>query len=209
MPRQTNLIGFLFVMLLVVYVMPWLVNPGVALTGNAIDLAAWATLHPQPIDKPSPMLTALLLRLPLVLITWSAAFYVGSQRLPHLTWRFASGTLLVLILVIANFPPIEFFTSEPENANYQQQAVLFALALAGSIIGLSGVLKRISPYLVGFSLLGIIPCAVLGVLQARDLMIGFSMPVSLGIGAFGTVGVALLMGLIILQSGRLSSRPDY
>ncbi|MFN8529394.1 MAG: hypothetical protein U0670_12340 [Anaerolineae bacterium] len=55
---------------LIGYFSAWVVNPGVALTLHAFDLAEWASLH--PVVRAEPMLiTTLLLRLPLLCFAYS------------------------------------------------------------------------------------------------------------------------------------------
>ena len=170
------------------YVLPWLINPGVGLTSNAYDLAEWASLHPEVRNQSPSLLTSLLLRLPLVIFALMVALHIGITPKKHL-----AGIGLFLLLAVASLPPLEFLTVARNDPNYQQQFVLFLGALILGGVAISGLFNRwywIEILTLGFVGIG---ASIWGLMQARHLMIGFSMPVAVGLGSVGTC----LMFLII------------
>jgi len=113
--------------------------------------------------------------------------------------RFSRAWWGALTIVIAGFiallPPLEFFTIFRDDPNYGQQWRLALLALAGSLIGLSGIVNRPRwPLFAGLALAG---CAAIigGVAGALDLMRGLGLPVTIGVGAGTTLGAFALLGL--------------
>ena len=181
--------GFWILILLaiVMYILPWVINPGTSLTFGAYDLAEWTSLHPDV--RNSDMLTALWLRVPLVCLTLIVAF--NSKATFSIHWWLS--TALAGLLILTALPPFEFLTEARNDPNYQQQFVLFLLAAIGSLMGLSGAARRFHPSVVMFAAIMGIITGSMGVMQARNLMIGFSMPVALGWGMFGFSGVLLVL----------------
>ncbi|MCU0513679.1 MAG: hypothetical protein MUE40_14060 [Anaerolineae bacterium] len=59
--------GLLVPAALLAYLLPWVVNPGAALTPGAYDLAEWVSLTPMARGQSPVLLTPLLLRLPLLI----------------------------------------------------------------------------------------------------------------------------------------------
>ena len=103
--------------MLLFYLFPWVVNPGVSLSLGGYDLAEWASLHPAVRDATPALFTSLLLRLPLACLALLIAFTAQRRLLP---------VLIVLIAALGLLPPPEFIkaTNDP---NYRQQ-VDFSLA---------------------------------------------------------------------------------
>lgn len=172
------------------YSIPWLINPGVGLTANAYDLAEWASLHPEVRNQTPELLTSLLLRLPLVIFACLIALNTGQSRRQRVTML-----VFFLLITLASFPPLEFLTVARNDQNYQQQFLLFLGALILGFVGLAGVLRRW--HWIGIVVLAIVGvvASVAGLMQARHLMIGFSMPVAVGLGGIGTSILFLLIAL--------------
>ncbi len=103
------------------YCLPWIHNPGTSLSLNAYDLAEWATLHPSVRTSTPPLITSLLLRLPLLCL--ALAIVVNSLQ--------SNGIKLMLICItaVALLPPLEFFGSAFEDINYRQQFILAMITL--------------------------------------------------------------------------------
>lgn len=182
---------------LAAYVIPWVVNPGMGLTLGAYDLAEWASLHPEVRNASPALLTSLLLRLPLMCLAVIIGFASPTPALRTSGWYLMLA--LLLFLVASSLPPLEFFTEARGDTNYQQQFWLTLGALVGGIFGLTGVLPKLQAYVVMFfSLFGAFT-GLAGLLEARRLMIGFSMPVSVGIGP---VALMLVLGVMFIMVWR-------
>ncbi|GAB4530640.1 MAG: hypothetical protein OHK0046_51320 [Anaerolineae bacterium] len=168
------------------YILPWVTHPGSSLTLGALDLAEWTSLHPEERFFSPALQTPLLLRLPLLFITIMLSF--ARPR-----WFSAVGCLL---LVMTALPPLDFFVEARGDANYRQQFVLAVAAIAGAGLGLSGWLARWRAWIVALSGIAAAVTGILGLLQARDYLIGFSMPVALGWGVavmvIGVLGYAVM-----------------
>lgn len=182
-------IGLIF-LALGFYVLPWLINPAVGLTANAYDLAEWASLHPEVRNQTPSLLTSLLLRVPLVIFGLMIALNIGVNRKKHLTW-----ISLFLLVAVASFPPLEFLTVARSDPNYQQQFMLFLSTLIIGGVAISGMFNRW--HWLGLVILGALGIGVSawGLMQTRHLMIGFSMPVAVGLGGIGTSLMFLLISL--------------
>jgi hypothetical protein len=193
--QNHNLIGVYsgIIFLILLYMLPWLTNPGVGLSVNAYDLAEWTTLHPRSANQPPPMETAILLRVPLLILAWMSAqvLIIGSPR--QIRWWLGVG--FTGVLCVALMPPIEFFTSEPDNANFQQQFMLFLASIAGLFLSISGIIRRFRysiALLLSLSAAGI---GFWGMMRARDLMIGFSLPVDVAPAAIIFPLLCIVFGL--------------
>jgi hypothetical protein len=172
---------------------PWLGAGGAGLTFGAYDLAEWASLHPLAAASSPSLLASLLLRMPLVILVWIVV--INRPTLLTVGWWLAA--LLVIIVTLFSLPPVEFFTEALENPNYRQQFILATAALAGGVIGLSGLLSPFRPYLtMVLGLLGIAAC-ISGLFRAYTFMQGFEMSIALGAGFMGT---CLVFMTIIIQS---------
>lgn len=175
----------LFALLIVAYLQPWIINGSAALNLTAYDLAEWASLHPAASAQSPPLLTSLLLRLPLA----CAGIWLAWYR-PHTSAvRILVGGIVALI-AIGLLPPPEFL-GQRDNPNYQQQAGLAALMLTASLIGLfaGGRVKPIIRTGVSVSMLvGGLVAALGGLSLAVQWMGEFQLPAVIGSGA-------IMMGL--------------
>ena len=108
------------------YVLPWAVSSSAPMMLNAYDLAEWTSLHPAQRQTTPPLLTPLLLRAQLVIL--SLTFALTASRRP---WRLISAGAVV-VLALAQLPPFEY-VYDIANLNYRQQ---FVLALASLLAGL-------------------------------------------------------------------------
>ncbi|TVR22237.1 MAG: hypothetical protein EA396_06100 [Anaerolineaceae bacterium] len=187
------------------YTLTWVNTPPVALSFNAYDLAEWVTLHPVAENTSHPMQTALMLRLALVLLIWMLALHVRYNFNANGRGRWA-GYAVLLALLAAIFPPLEILT-EPQNTNYQQQAILFSAAVLGTMVALSGWFMRYTRWLINLIGVGAIVCSFAGLLAARNLLIGFSMPVIFGWGGFLfvlAVGMSMAINTLTRSSDPVS-----
>jgi len=170
-------------LMLVLYLLPWLVNPSVSLSPNGYDLAEWASLHPAVREATPALLTSLLLRLPLACLALLIAFTTRRGLLP---------ALIVLIAAAALLPPPEFVKAL-DDPNYRQQAALALFTLIGGAVGFSGQLPRARHWIaVGISLIGALASGI-GLLQSYELMRGFNLPTQIGMG-----GVLLALMFVLV-----------
>ncbi|MGQ9908843.1 MAG: hypothetical protein ACUVS2_08415 [Candidatus Flexifilum sp.] len=195
----------IFILFVFGYVQPWVINGSAALNLNGYDLAEWTSLHPAAQGQTPPLLTALLLRLPLVCaVLWFVWHrpYAGQMRL--------AAAAILIVTAISLLPPIEF-VSQRDNPNYQQQAGLAALTLALGLAGLSITAQRGSR----IRMIGGIGALVIGIgagwgglLQAAEWMRAFRLPALIGGGALLMLlasGAAAGAGLLSLLYPRSSS----
>ena len=167
-------------LMLLLYLLPWLINPSAALSPNAYDLAEWTSLHPAVRDAAIPLLPTALLRLPLACLALLVAFTARRSLL---------SALVVLLLAVSVLRP-EFFTALGDP-NYRQQAALAVVALVGGAVGLSGTLRRWHRWITaGIALAGAAACVV-GLAQGYELMRGFNLPAVIGLG-----GVTLALAFV-------------
>jgi len=168
----------LFALTLLGYFLPFVINPGGGLTLHALDLAEWTTLHPLVRAETPLLLTALLLRLPLlcagIMITLQA-------RSSPDKWSRRIGWLCAGSVVLGLLPPLDFVT-QLNNINYQQQ---FVLALVGLMsLGISIFARRQSVLFTLTVIAGVtgITGGIIGWLRAATLLRNFGIPTSLGAG---------------------------
>jgi len=157
---------------LLAYVLPWVHNPGQALTLGAYDLAEWLSLHPGVRFQSPPLLASALIRLHLVLLSGLIVLWM-----PRRLWVWTLG--FVVLLVLAQLPPAEF-VSQREDMNYQQQLGLAVLTLI--LCGGLAVWSRRTLATLMLGVVGIGVC-VWGVIQAREFMQVFHLPAWMGLGA--------------------------
>lgn len=173
----------------IVYLLPWVSNPGVGLTFSGYDLAEWSSLHPAV--RADGLTTSLWLRLPPVLFVLSFVLLASPRRFSAEWW---SVCLVIVLGTVALLPPLEFFTVFRGDPNYQQQAQLALITLIGGLIALSGLLSRATAYfLIASGLIGIVVSGM-GMTQGLRLMTDLSLPTTGGIGGFAT---AAAFGLLI------------
>ncbi len=119
----------LLLALLTGLLLPWLLAPNAGMTLNAYDLAEWASLHPaQRVSNP-PLLVPLLLRGQLLILCALAGLVARSLREKR------AAALVIVVLAVAQLPPIEF-VKDIGNLNYRQQA---GLALASLLLGMTAL----------------------------------------------------------------------
>ncbi|PJF20725.1 MAG: hypothetical protein CUN56_14715, partial [Phototrophicales bacterium] len=130
MKQHRTLIIYLFITLcLFGYVVPWVIAPASSLTLGAYDLAEWTTLHPSQTITAPPLSIAFILRLQLVIITLLVGLNAMTDRLRLLS------TVLIILLSIAQLPPLDFLTTSSGNINYQQQFIFATISLfAGYVL---------------------------------------------------------------------------
>jgi hypothetical protein len=187
-------------LILLLYSLPWVVNPGVSLTFGGYDLAEWASLHHAARAESPPLLTSFLLRLPLAL----AAALIGLSGKGQGETRLFS-LAAILLIAVALLPPLEF-TQAPDDPNYRQEALVAGIALIGGLagIGISARTPRFAPLVS--AVIGIVGAGavIAGLNSAYGLLRGFELPVGLGIGGLGLAGVFAAAGAINLWSYRRS-----
>jgi hypothetical protein len=191
--RSSALLIVLLFAALVAYCLPWVINPGVSLSLGAYDLAEWSSLHPAVRSGNPMLLTALLLRLPLVGI----ALLISIGAFPRSpTFRL----FLSLLIGTALLPPLEFFTQATDDPNYRQQFVLAPITIIGSIGCLS--LKHTAMAKVMFIGIAVatILSSLIGLSQTYELMNNYSLPTQLGIGG---VGFIVVVGGIVFAALKL------
>lgn len=193
-------------LLLFTYSLPWMVNPGSGLTVNAYDLAEWVSLSPAVRAQPL-LYTALFLRLPLVLITWSIALAAPQ---PNFRGMWLSHAVACFLMVSAQLPPLEFLT-QPNDPNYQQQFGLACFSLAGASLSISGRLKAVRFWLIQvFAIVATVTLA-LGYEQAARTIQSFHLPGGIGLGFMGMLGLWSLWviagGLWLVTRSRAAITP--
>lgn len=179
---------------LIAYLLPWIVNPSIGLTFGGYDLAEWSSLHPSV--RAAGLTTSLLLRLPPVLFVLMFALLAGNRRFSAEWWGVG---IIVGLVAVASLPPLEFFTIFRDDPNYQQQTQLAVITLAGGIIALSGLLKRVIWPLL--AVMGIVGAGVsgAGMTQGYRLMTDLHLPTTLGIGGFATAAAFSLLTALALS----------
>lgn len=125
--RPSALLYVLLVGGLAGYLLPWIVAQTAPMTLNAYDLAEWMSLHPPQWHSNPPYAVPLMLRMQLVIVACLAGLLATSKKPRTLA------VVLIIILAIAQLPPLEFL-SNINNLNYRQQ---FLLAGAGLIVSLA------------------------------------------------------------------------
>ncbi len=197
--HQTNTyrVPVLLFVALLGYIMPWVTPPPTSLSLGAYDLAEWASLNPS-VQQTTPFLwAALALRIPLAALSLLIVIY-----LTHRNQRFLGFAALILA-VIALLPPLEFFTTYRNDANYLQQ---FILAMCTLVIGI--ILLRLQSgssikLIFIFSTLGCFSSGI-GLYQSQLLMNQFKLPVYIGWGGIITI---LSLGIIAALTITKQSSP--
>jgi hypothetical protein len=170
----------LFILLLSTYSLAWIVNSGASLSLNGYDLAEWTSVHPAAGGETPPLLTAVLLRLPLVCATLTFAFFL----VPNTRYRILGG-IVVALMGVALLPPFEFL-DDPGNWNYRQQLALAVLTIIGGACGLTGWLGELRHILgSATALVGVAACLI-GLSRAYSLMQGFNLHAQVGAGGLVT-----------------------
>jgi hypothetical protein len=192
--RIYALIALMFVM----YLLPWVANPAASLTMNGYELAEWTSLHPTAQNANQPLLTSLLLRLPLVCIALLAAFMSLIDQ-----WTSRIIPALIVLVVAAGLLPPELIQAT-DNPNSRQQGILALVTLVGGAIGLSGIFRRHRRWIAaGIAGIGA-AASLIGLAQGLDMMRSFAVPTEVGIGGIGLAAtfVIAVLGLVTNQTGQ-------
>jgi hypothetical protein len=189
--RNTRL-WLLFLLILTVYLLPWVVSPGVSLSPSGYDLAEWASIHPAAMSENPPLLTPLLLRLPLVSAALSLAYGLRLDNRNRVL-----GAAAVVLMSLALLPPFEI-VDDRENWNYRQQLLLAVAVLAGSPFGLTGWLGRFRRGISAVAAIMGLAASLFGLSRAFQWMQDFGLPASIGAG--GLLTAVLFVGLILAQT---------
>ncbi|MDQ7026038.1 MAG: hypothetical protein Q9P01_20190 [Anaerolineae bacterium] len=184
--QQNRILIIAFPLAIIAYLLPWAINTTTGLTLGGYDLAEWLSLHPA--THPSRIPT-LLLRGQLLILT---LIIVWTTKKPLFTNEWWLRCIIVGLLVIAQLPPPEFLAWTGDQ-NQRQQALLAILSLIGGIVGLTGILYRVRPYLlIVVIIIGLL--AVIYVLtQIQTRMQDFVLKATLGIG-----GISLIVVYVVL-----------
>lgn len=176
-------------LLLAAYAAPWLSGGSAALTYGGYDLAEWVSLHPEVRGGNPTLWAALLLRLPLTCIALLLALIPARARAQ---WSDVLRTAGIILLTIAQLPPLEFFTIAQGDVNYQQQ---FMLALATLILGIGALfapLGKARAILILLVALAGLACSIGGISEANRLMQSFNIAAAIGYGAIATPALFLI-----------------
>ncbi|MCL4247479.1 MAG: hypothetical protein KJ065_04975 [Anaerolineae bacterium] len=200
----------LFVLLAAYALLPWVTHPTAALTSNAYDLAEWASIFPAVRSDPL-LLTALLLRLPLVGVAWWVAGWnaksnvragYGSVRAGYIPPVLQG--LIVVVIAIALLPPFEFLTGGRGDPNYQQQALLAAAAFLGglAILWWRSRAHHDAPLriLVAVALVIGAGAGLWGIAQALNLWQNVGITASIGAGGIVFAAAALVAAWLTLRA---------
>lgn len=181
------------------YFLPWVINPSMSLTFGAYDLAEWTSLHPEVrFSEPALLLTLALRIQPLLLV---ALITLHTPQKNSLTWWVA--VLITLVTSAGLLPPVEFI-SNTTDSNYQQQFALSVTTFMIGFLGLSVDFKHFKPIIGFLTALGGIGTTAYALVGVQHYMIGFSMPVAIGIGGFGLI--LLYLAVIINNIKRGGSK---
>lgn len=183
----------IFALAIIAYLLPWTVNIGNSLTMGAYDFAEWVSKR--PFDDTSYN-TIFLLRGQLVLLTW---FIMLNSERPYFTIRWWGHLIIGVILVIAQFPPIEFIRNTGD-INQQQQAILTIVALISLPIGASGFLSRYRS--ISWLIIAVVGIAstIYALLNAINMMQAYQLPAQIGFGVILFIGNYIILGIIALQA---------
>ena len=188
-----------FLLLLAAYLLPWVSNPGVSLSPGGYDLAEWASIHPAAMAESPPLLTTLLLRLPLVCATAALTYSFLLNRTSRLL-----GAGAVALMSIALLPPFEF-VDDPGNWNYRQQLALAVITFGLAGFGLTGRLGQFRRWIsMGAAAMGV-ATALLGVSHALQWMQEFSLPTVLSLGGIVSAIMFAVLVLVQIQTGQRAS----
>jgi hypothetical protein len=194
-PARKTLQITAFILALVSYNLPLVFSVGAGLTFGGYDLAEWSSLHPIVRTSQPFMLTALLLRLPVVGLAWILA---GMPFIPRWARTFA-----IIGIGIALLPPLEFFTQYRDDPNYQQQMVLALLAVSALFPVWRIANASRTGHLIGWLVpLITLISLIIGCQQAHSYMQAFRLPVSIGGSVvLFTLSIATLGALNIIRRG--------
>lgn len=183
-------------LVIVGYILPWLSGSGAALSFHAYDLAEWTALMPASSAETPPLLTAFLLRLPLLCIGVISAVFSLHQR----GWARAAFIGVWLALAGANLPPFEFL-ARPDNPNYRQQAALAGLTLAaGGAVMLPFATRTIkTKWSVIIAAAAGAAAALIGLARGHALLSDYGLDLRGGVGGVSCAAGFILCALIYIR----------
>lgn len=181
---------------LVLYSLPWVVNPGASLTLNGYDLAEWTSLYPGIRSGSTPLLVTFALRSPLLWISVLIAFA------PRTKWWLRLFAVLAIVGVL--LPPPDFFSISFDDPNYQQMLLLAAAALMAGLAGIVYRGQRGRNTILFAAVVGIIIACAGGLATGLTLLGNFNLPLQVGPG-----GVGLILLSVIFAVGLIIKRGNY
>lgn len=187
-PSRTTWI--FFILALIAYISPWVLNSSSGLSVGAYDLAE--LLSKQPFNQ-TIYTTIFFLRLQLFLITCYLAFSTSNYQ-----WTFYWWILVIVCigLIITQLPPLTFIV-DTDDVNQQQQAVLAGISFLGAIVGLSGYFyqqKKI--ILIIITILGI-ATSLYAIIQSLRILNAYEGGIIIGFGSF--MLIALYGGMLVRE----------
>ena len=179
------------------YMLPWYTHDTAGFTTSAFDLAEWSSIHPAVRSSSPPMLTSLLLRLPLVALIAGLALTSNRFGDARVRWIIRGGALLLALRFV---PPGDFFSNASGDPNYRQMAQLFtaSVMLVGVIIALFRVAQKWqSAALVMVLVVGVIT-GWMGLSDAGILLDNFEIDVRIGPGIVGYTSCVAIVIMIAI-----------
>lgn len=175
------------------FAQPWIVAPSGSMTLNAFDLAEWTSLHPTQRATSPPMLTPLMLRLQLLILS------VILGALPTGSSARACAAIMILVLTLAQLPPLDI-VYDPNNLNYRQQLYLAAASLTASFCLFAVNRRRIALLAsIALPIIGI-ATASYGLAEAAGLYQHFEIGQAPGAGIWilgaSYIGIAAIAGAL-------------
>lgn len=200
--QSSGILYIIIIVAILTYLLPWSAASSASLTLNAYDLAEWVSLHPAQRLTSPPLLSPLLLRLQLTILTLLLA--ATNARTP---WRRLAAVGIIL-LSIAQLPPPEYIR-DIGNLNYRQQ---FFLALTSLLVGLALLrirLARVKTLVIAALPLAGVVTTVAGVAAANDVIAELQPNAQIGLGpwlyAASMLAILLLAALNRLRQTQFSS----
>jgi hypothetical protein len=179
---------------IVVYSLPWVINPGASLTLSGYDLAEWTSLYPGIRSGSTPLLVTFALRSPLLWISILIAF------IPHVKWWLR--LIVVLAIVGVLLPPPEFFTSSFDDPNFRQMLLLAGASFIAGVLGIVYRGQRWRDVIRLTAIIAMIVASVGGLITGFTLMGSFNMPMQVGPGGVGLILFSLVFGTgLIIKRG--------
>jgi hypothetical protein len=186
---------------------PWHVHEVAAFSLNAFDLAEWVSLHPTTRAENPPLLSSILLRLPLVLLGLSIALSANFLRDERLRWIWRLAALLVVLRLN---PPIDFYRSPNGVSLNEQHLAYLTFAGIGLVLVIIAIGRRVRPFY--FPLMTIIWIVIVvvsweGLLRATRTIESLQIDVDYGAGIYILIGIAI--GVIGISVYRTFRPPDW
>lgn len=182
---------------------PWHVHEVAAFTLNAFDLAEWVSLHPATRAENPPLLSSILLRLPLVLLGLSTALSANFLRDERLRWIWRLAALLVVLRLN---PPIDFYRSPNGVSLNAQHLAYLTFAGIGLVLIIIAIGRRIRPfYFPLMAALWIVILAVSweGLSRATRTIESLQIDVGYGAGIYSLIGIAAgVIGVSVYRTFR-------